>query len=221
MFRRLRRTRILLLYALWTLFVLYPNPALLARSVPQSLHPRIEPDAVRHWADELPNDPAYIEAQVLSKYVPYAVPWRTHGVPWYFPTAAEVVAQGSGDCQARMLVLASILEAKGIPYKLEASFDHIWVDYQKKRPSALENKMIAIMENDGYGMRLQLPERWDWREGWRIEKEYFWDFMPLGRKLFLFGGLALIFFRRCVLRAVSRVPGHRRSAPAEGAARAA
>lgn len=202
--RLLRRLGIALVYAFWLLFALYPNPMLLARSIPRSLDPQVDPAAVEAWARELPDDPAYIEEQVLDKYVPYSVPWQTQGVPWYFPTTQEVVNQGSGDCQARMLVLASILEAKGIRYKLQASFDHIWVEYPKKQSSYLENKMIAIMSNDGTGMKLKLPEQWDWRETWRIEKEYFWDYMPGGRKLLLFGGVGLIYFRRRIRRGVSR-----------------
>lgn len=191
-----RRAAILPVYALWIVLVLYPNPALLVRAIANANNPRIDPEAVRGWAAELPDDPAYIERQVLERYVPYSVPWQTLGVPWYFPTTAEVVATGSGDCQARMLVLASILEAKRTPYKLQASFDHIWVEYARKQPNALENGAVAIMD-DG---RLQVPAAWDWRETYRIEREYFWDYMPPGRKLLLFGGLSLLFFRRRIAR---------------------
>lgn len=187
-----RRAAVLLVYALWVLFVLYPNPLLLVRSIVNAANPRIDPAAVRQWAAETPDAPAAIERQVLDRYVPYAVPWQTHGVPWYFPTTAEVVATGRGDCQGRMLVLASILEEKGIPYRLRASFDHIWVEYPRKQPNGLENASIAFMD-DG---RWRVPERWDWRESYRIEREYFWDYMPLSRKALLGGGLLAIFFRR-------------------------
>ncbi len=195
MLRLTRRVAPLALYALWALLALYPDPSLLVRSIPQGLNPRIDPAAVKAWADELPDDPEHIERQVLGRYVSYAVPWQTHGVPWYFPTTAEVVAQGRGDCQTRMLVFASILQAKNIPYRLEASFDHIWVWYAEKKTNTWENAAIRLMVEDGSGRRLQLPQRWDWRETYRIEKEYFWDYMPLGRKLLLFGGMVLIFFR--------------------------
>jgi hypothetical protein len=52
---------------------------------------------------------------------------------------------------------------------------------------------------------LQVPERWDWRRSYEIEKEYFWDPAPLHRKLLLFGGLALLIFNRLALRAARRV----------------
>ena len=186
----------LLVYLLWTILVLYPNPMLLARSVPRALDPPVDPSAVEAWADELPEDPAYIERRVLDEYVPYAVPWQTAGVPWYFPTTGEVVRQRSGDCQARMLVLASILEAKGIPYRVEASLDHIWVAYPGKKATAMENSGISLLTDEDGARELRVPERWDWRESYRIEKDYFWDNMPQGRKLVLFAGLGAIFFRR-------------------------
>lgn len=196
-----RRTATVLLCILWALFALYPNPLLLARSVPNAYDPVIDPVAVQAWADELPDDPAYIEQQVEDVYVPYAVPWETYGVPWYFPTTAEVVAAGQGDCQARMLVLASILEAKGIPYTLRANIDHIWVEYENKVHSSIEQPQSAVMENG----TLQVPQSWDWRETWRIEQEYFWDEAPLARKLLLFGGLLLIPFRGRFVRSLQRV----------------
>lgn len=210
-----RRSATVLLCSLWALFVLYPNPLLLFRSVPNAYDPAIDPAAVQHWADQLPDDPAFIEQQVEDVYVPYAVPWETHGVPWYFPTTAEVVREGRGDCQARMLVFASILEAKGIPYTIRASFDHIWVEYENKVPNRIEHPDIAVMDDGA----LQIPARWDWRESWRIEREYFWDEAPLARKLLFFGGLLLIPFRLRLLRGVQAVRLRARRpavAPAEG-----
>lgn len=191
---------VLLVYLLWVLLVLYPNPMLLARSIPRAFDPPIDPSAVRAWADELPDDPAAIERRVLEEYVPYSVPWQTAGVPWYFPTTEEVVRERGGDCQGRMLVLASILEAKGMPYRVEASLDHIWVAYPGKRATAMENDGISLMSERNGARTLRVPERWDWRESYRIEKDYFWDSMPAGRKLVLFAGLGVIFFRRRLLR---------------------
>ena len=190
-----RRLLIALASLAWVLVVLYPNPTLLARAVANARQPDIDPSAVAGWAAELPDDPEAVEAAVLGRYVHYAVPWQIRGVPWYFPTTAEVVADGSGDCQGRMLVLASILEAKGIPYTLRASLDHIWVEYPKKRPNGLENPAVAIMD-DG---RLRVPARWDWRETYRIEREYFWDSMPAARRVLLPGGPAVLWWGRALL----------------------
>jgi hypothetical protein len=205
---RPRRRRLLITLAslAWALVVLYPNPTLLVRAIANARDPDIDPVAVAGWAAALPDDPATIESAVLGRYLPYAVPWQTRGVPWYFPTAAEVVADGRGDCQARMLVLASILEAKDIPHTLRASLDHIWVEYPAKQPNRLENAAIAIMD-DG---QLQVPERWDWRESYRIEREYFWDFMPTSRRLLLVGGLVALWWGRALGRRLRRARERRR-----------
>ncbi|MGH9173855.1 MAG: hypothetical protein ACRD1H_05840, partial [Vicinamibacterales bacterium] len=185
---------------LWSIVVLYPNPTLLPRAVANAYEPKIDPEAVRELSAQLPDDPAYIEKQLEGELLPYEVPWETYGVPWYYPTTAEVMEKGVADCQGRMLVFASILEDKGIPYRLRASIDHIWVEYEAKQENRIENAAIAVMDNGS----LQVPATWDWRETYRIEKEYFWDAAPLSRKLLLFGGLAAILLRHRIARAVRR-----------------
>jgi len=56
-------------------------------------------------------------------------------MPWYCPTIKKVLERGEGDCKARALVLASVLEAKNIPYQVHSSPIHVWVDYEgKQRP---------------------------------------------------------------------------------------
>jgi hypothetical protein len=89
-----------------SLIGLYPNPLMLYTSAQRAWSPPIDPQTVRHLAATLPDDPHLIEAAVNTTLVPYTVPWQTHGVPWYFPNAAEVLEQGQGDCQGRAVVLA-------------------------------------------------------------------------------------------------------------------
>ncbi len=89
---------------------------MLVRSVRNTAAPRAEAAAVgaaRRTACRTTRRP--IEAYVLDRQVPYAYDWQSAGVPWYFPTAAEALRAGRGDCESRALVLASILTAKGIP----------------------------------------------------------------------------------------------------------
>src|SRR5919198_677077 len=74
------------------------------------------------------------------------VPWQSTGVPWSFPSPAEALATGLGDCQARAVTFASVLAAKGIPFQLRASIDHMWVEYPGKRPNALENRSKTLWE---------------------------------------------------------------------------
>ncbi len=199
--RRKLQTTVLLL--LWTLFVLYPNPLLLLRAVGQSWTPVIDAAAVREIAAGLPNDPAAIEHAVLTRIVPYGVPWQVYSVPWYFPTPAEVLAAGRSDCQGRAVVFASILQAKGIPYTLDASFDHIWVNYAHKAASKLENPQIVLAKKaaDGsYGF--QWPAEWDLRASWNIERAYFLDTAPSWRLAVLLLGLILILVRDRLRRRV-------------------
>jgi hypothetical protein len=185
--------RALWLTFLWTLFVLYPNPTHLAVSIVQAWNPVIDPDAVRELAATLPDDPRLIEAAVNSSVVPYAVPWESYGVPWYFPTPAEVLARGQGDCQARAVVLASLLHAKGIDATLAGSFDHMWVEYPGKHATAQENTAVAIVAQQPSGeYDFRWPQLIQWRESWEIERSYFWDAMPSGRWWLLLTGWAAI-----------------------------
>ncbi|HEX6288622.1 MAG TPA: hypothetical protein VFZ66_05495, partial [Herpetosiphonaceae bacterium] len=147
-------------------------------------------------------EPQAIEAVVNSTLVPYAVPWQTYGVPWYFPTPSEVLARGEGDCQARAVVFASILSAKGIPATLVGSFDHLWVDYPGKQENALENAAVAIAAQQPDGRyTLRWPSLIEWRTSWQIERAYFWDAMPRARLWLLIGGWAVIFQLRRLSRA--------------------
>jgi hypothetical protein len=178
---------------IWALVVLYPNPYMLYVSAQRAWSPPVDPQAVRQLAATLPDDPRAIEVAVTTRIVPYAVPWQTYGVPWYFPTAQEVLARGQGDCEAQAVVLASILRAKGIPATFVGSFDHLWVDYPGKRPNASENAQVAIASQQPDGSyRLRWPSLVNWRESWIIERTYFWDAMPAPRLWLLLAGWLLI-----------------------------
>ncbi len=200
---------------LWTLLVLYPNPTYLVVSALRAWEPVIDPAAVRQLAAELPDDPRAIEAAINSTVVPYAVPWQTYGVPWYFPTVPEVLERGAGDCQARAVVFASVLRAKGIPATLTGSFDHLWVEYPGKLANQYEQAPVVIVaqQADGtYGWHW--PKLVDWRSSWEIERSYFWDAMPGSRLALLVIGWAVVLYRQrgptermlAVLRAVTRPP---------------
>ena len=180
------------LSALWALWVCYPDPRVLWAAVRNTWRPPIDAGAVTDWARTLPDDPAEIERAVHER-VRYAVPWQSAGVPWAFPGPAQTLARGLGDCQARAVVLASVLAAKGIPFQLRASLDHMWVEYPKKAPNALENagKTLWSRAPEG-GVRFRVPEV-DWGESWRIEREYFWDPAPVGRRVALVVGWLVIW----------------------------
>ncbi|MBI3972933.1 MAG: transglutaminase domain-containing protein [Chloroflexi bacterium] len=186
------------LSTLWLLLICYPNPRLLWRSIQHTVKPPVDPEAVRQWAGTLPGDPVAIERAVHER-VQYAIPWQTFRVPWVFASPAQTLAIGYGDCQARAVVLASVLAAKGIPHQLRASIDHMWVDYPGKQANVLENDAKTFWSRhppaggaEGGGFHFRLPQI-DWAETYRIEKEYFWDAAPLSRRLALVAGLAIIW----------------------------
>lgn len=188
----------------WLLLVLYPNPLQLGDSITHLRTAREDPAAVAALAARLPDAPRTIERIVLDRIVPYGYDWQVSGVPWHFPTTAEALAAGRGDCESRALVLASILEAKGIPHRLLMSFDHIWVDYPGKVPNAMENAAVAIAgQGEDGGFSLHWPGDFHpWQEI-QTQLAIYWAPMPWLLRALLFAGALLILGANGVLRALA------------------
>ena len=205
--KKLPRLAILWLLLGWVLVVLYPDPSVLVRSVENIRHPKVDPVAVKSLAATLPDNPLLIEDDVLTRLVPYAYDWQTNGVPWYFPTTAEVLQQKRGDCESRAVLLASILKAKGIPFQLVMSLDHIWVQYPGKPVNGLENDGVML----AHWVNGHLV--WQWPSGLRLGAEInaqlddYWTPMPLVRRLLLFGGVLLLLLLNSVAAARLREQG--------------
>ena len=214
---RSRATRIFcacfpVLMALWVLLILYPNPVRLAVSVRRLATPKVDPTAVETLAAGLPSDPVAIEEAILDDF-PYEYDWEVYDLPWYYPTVDEALENGQGDCKARAIVLASVLEAKGIPYRIKSSPMHVWVDYEGKGESTTENPEAGFYEVDPQtgGRSLRLPGI-DLAEFGDVFWQGFWPPMPLARKVLLISGLVILVAIRVTL------PGMRRPA-AEGLSR--
>jgi len=188
----LPRRALIFLAVAWILVMLYPDPGVLVRSVRNTARPQIQPEAVAALAARLPDDPRAIEAYVLDEQVPYAYDWQSAGVPWYFPTTAEAVRSGAGDCESRAVVLASILTAKGIPNELRLSLDHIWVDYPGKQANAIENAGVQFAGRENGRFFLHWPE--DFQPGPEISDQLaiYWTPAPAWRVLLLVAGLSFI-----------------------------
>ena len=177
----------------WVLVVLYPDPTVLLASVRNLAALRADPGAAQALAATLPDDPRAIEREVLDEVVPYASDWETAGVPWSFPSAAQALHAGRGDCESRALVLASVLAAKGIPHELRMSFDHLWVEYPGKVPTASESDARALTGRDGDGWSgLRWPDDLDLRRELRTQLAIYWDPMPWGRRALLVVGIGWI-----------------------------
>ena len=121
-------------------------------------------------------------------------------MPWYFPTTAEAVRAGQGDCESRAVVLASILTAKGIPNALRMSFDHIWVDYPGKQSNALENAGVQFAGSENGHFFIHWPK--DFQLGQEISDQVaiFVTPAPAWRVLLLVVGLSLIVLWNALAR---------------------
>lgn len=194
------RRAIVFLTLAWVLVVLYPDPGVLVRSIGNTVRPRVDPAAASALAARLPDDPRQIEAYVLKTQVPYAYDWQTAGVPWYFPTAAEALAAGAGDCESRAMVLASVLTAKGIPNELRMSLDHIWVDYPGKRDTAIETAGLEIAGRRDGKLFVQLPQEFDLQQEIADQLDIYWRPAPPWRVALLFAGLTLLPLMNVVAR---------------------
>ena len=194
--KRIFRRYFPLFIVLWILFVLYPNPLNLIISMQRMASFGVDAGAVEFILDDFPSDPAAVEQMVLTR-IPYGYDWQVYGMPWYVPTIEEVLKQGKGDCKARALVLASVLEAKGIPYLVNISPIHVWVEYESKRETSIENPEVKFYRRDPETgkTQFQIPQI-ETREVADAAWGGFWHVMPVVRKaLLMFGLLALIAAR--------------------------
>jgi hypothetical protein len=197
-FRTLFRRYFPLILVLWVLFVLYPNPLNLFVSIHRFANPPVDAAAVEPILDDLPSDPVAIEQAILAR-ISFRLDWELHGMPWYFPTVEQVLERGQGDCKARALVLASVLNAKEISSQVNSSPVHVWVDYEGKQDNSIENDQVRFFQNDPETgeKRLQIP-RIDLRELADSWRQQLWTSMPIDRKVLLLSGMLALIAARVV-----------------------
>lgn len=185
---RLRTKAVLAL--IWIFIILYPNPFLLFTSVERLSNPPVGSDLPLN-VTKLSSDPREVE-EFVANYIEYEYDFEVYGVPWYIPTPSEVIEKGEGDCKSRAILLASVLEEKGIPYSFRISPVHFWVDYPDKKETNFtkkyENASNALY-SDGEWRLPELMELQAYYESW---KSALWDSMPLLRKILLVSGLVII-----------------------------
>lgn len=177
----------------WIFFVLYPNPVLLAISISRLSRPPINSIQVNEIIESLDEfSPLEVEEYVY-KTLPYRHDWEVYGMPWYFPALEEVLENGRGDCKTRYSLLASLLENQEIPYEKRISLTHIWVHYEGKIETAIENNQVSVISSsEEGGVNIQFP-RVDLGSFWRTFVNGFWEVMPLSRKIMLFSSFPVIF----------------------------
>jgi len=136
----------------------------------------------------------------VAEKIPYRYDWEVYGMPWYFPTTAKVLERGEGDCKARTLILASIFEAKDIPYRINCSPIHMWVDYQGKEQTSLENTGVRFYQQDPEtGKRLFHFPDIPFSDITDSFQDSFWEPMPLARRLLILLGLPVLVIVRLTL----------------------
>lgn len=198
------------LLVLWTWLALYfPWLLVFPRNLWRYWHLPVDAASVAEIAEKLPG-----QAPLLEAWVRQAIPWKCdfelYGVPWYVPTPREALAAGAGDCEAQAVILASLLEYHGIPYRLRASLSHLWVEYEGRPQNREENEAISYWSWEKGQYRFQWPTFLDLQRQAQLQKSILWDPMPRPRKGALLGGWAAL---------AAILIWRRRTAPTEGRGR--
>ena len=181
------------MFSLWTFIVCFPNPYIFARNVIRYIRLPVDPAIIEIIEAEVPDEPREIEKFALA-LVKFQYDWQNYGTPDYVSTARQAVTRRRGDCEDRAIVLASLFEAKNIPYNLKASLVHYWVDYPGKKASRNENENVAFFGKKDGKYRLKMPDMSQWGRYLKSGKKGLWDVMPTARKMLMLSGWMLILF---------------------------
>ena len=199
-YKRIFRRYFPLIFILWIIFVLYPNPLNFIMSLHRLRNFHADPGAVDFMLNDFPSDPVAIEKAVLT-YIPYRHDWTVYSMPWYCPTIEEVLERETGDCKSRALVLASVLEAKNISYQIKLSPTHVWVNYESKQDTSTENEQVEFYQYDPETgeKQFKIPHI-GFSRVWNAFWQSFWDPMPESRKALLISGPLALIAARVVFR---------------------
>ncbi|MGZ7206076.1 MAG: hypothetical protein ACXVIV_05415 [Halobacteriota archaeon] len=180
------------LAVIWISLILFPNPLVMPLDVYRLFEMPVQPSQdVRHVAESLPANGTLIEGYV-NENVSYTYDFQSYGVVWYIPTPGDVLKSQQGDCKSRAILLASLLEAKGISHSVSISPVHFWVDYEGKPQTSFtaqyETADVAIVENG----HVKTPQKATTLLYLNTYVDILWTSMPVLRKVLLISGLAAI-----------------------------
>jgi len=173
--------------------VLYPQPGLFAVSLYRLHKPPLEPALVSDLASELWGAAPDEIQETVYIWLPYSYDWQTYNMPWYFPTLEEALETGRGDCKARYLLFASLLEELEIPYQKNLSLSHIWVSYEGKIDNRIENEGESFVTFDETGRASFSFPRTSLSRFVDTFKHSFWEIMPPVKKILLALGFPVAF----------------------------
>lgn len=188
--------RLALLFGWWLLVCYDVRFPIFFRNLVRYLRFPVDPSVATWVPVDLGQPPVELE-RFVEEWVQPAIDYHLYGLPWVVPTPKETVRLRAGDCEARAFLLASLLEAKGVPYFFRASPSHLWVEYPGKPSSFAESDAVAYMTRIGGRFRFRLPPWKDWGRNLRIQKSLLWDPMPPARKGLLLGGWGWLVAHWC------------------------
>jgi len=84
------------------------------------------------------------------------------------------------------------MKAKGMPFTLRYSFDHVWVDYPGKQAPAMEDPSTSFVADSGGGWWAKLPTRIPLWSIIQVRVGYQWTPMPLAQKIMIVIGSVMI-----------------------------
>ncbi len=177
----------------WFLFVLYPQPQNLGKSLYRLYEnpANSEAEGISDFLEEIDLlSPQGIEEFVIEN-ISYRHDWAVYNMPWYFPITEEVLEKRAGDCKSRMVVMASIFDYFGFSYDIVFSPSHIWIEYEGKKERRNENREVAMVST-GDEFTLKLPKI-EVEESLELFVRAYIRYMPKGKKLLLLFGTAIFF----------------------------
>ncbi|HED23661.1 MAG TPA: hypothetical protein ENN91_00880 [Firmicutes bacterium] len=176
----------------WILVVLYPNPCRLAASVYRLSNPPVSRTETAWLAEQLRDSAPEEVREIVYSILPYNFDWEVYHMPWYFPTLEEALQKGTGDCKARYILFASLLEELEIPYQKKISFTHIWAAYEGMPETLIENEREVLFTVDKKGHRTFNIPRADIKRSWHSFYRGFWEVMPIEKKILLMAGFPIV-----------------------------
>lgn len=128
------------------LFLLFPHPgralheirtlrdpaALIAPDDPAVAKLSAEIDAAMPAGLDRPAQVAWIE-EFVEKRIVYTNDWDQWLNVDYWPTPSETLASGREDCDGIAVVAASVLKRRGFSPRIEASYEHVWLEVEGER----------------------------------------------------------------------------------------
>ncbi|KAF0245778.1 MAG: hypothetical protein FD180_1317 [Planctomycetota bacterium] len=159
------------LFAAGFVFLLFPHPgrairefrtlrdpnALISPGDPAVAKLSSEVDAAMPKGLDRAHQVGWIE-KFVEKRISYVNDWDQWWNVDYWPSPSETLASGREDCDGIALVTASLLRHRGFRARIEASYEHVWVEVEGER--ILHPDVETNFDGEGWslpGLKIILP----------------------------------------------------------------